>query len=52
MSNTWLMKTYTKNLIPDFLLNPISRNLLLIFVGTLLMAAIIVTTRIVVSNQL
>jgi hypothetical protein len=37
------MKTVSKNLLPDLLTNPISRNLILILLGALMTAVTLVT---------
>jgi hypothetical protein len=45
------MKTLTRNFLPEILTNPISRNLLLIFVSTMLAAVILVTALVMILGQ-
>jgi hypothetical protein len=45
------MKSVSKTFLPEVLTNPISRNLILIFIATLLAAVVIVTASIMIYNQ-
>jgi hypothetical protein len=45
------MKTLTRSFLPEIFTNPISRNLILIFVSTMMAAAILVTALIMVLGQ-
>ncbi|HYC85178.1 MAG TPA: hypothetical protein VEB86_08145 [Chryseosolibacter sp.] len=45
------MKSITRGFLPEIFSNPISRNLIIIFVATLLAAIFIVTATIVLFNQ-
>jgi hypothetical protein len=45
------MKSFAKHFLPEVLVNPISRNLILIFITTLLVAVVLVTVTIMVYDQ-
>ena len=47
-----MMKAISKYLLPEFLTNPISRNLILIFIGGLITAILLVTVSVILLNQL
>lgn len=49
--NLAYMKSLTRSFLPEIFTNPISRNLIFIFVTTLMAAVIIVTATIIVFNQ-
>lgn len=51
-SKSWLaMKTLSRSFLPEIITNPINRNLLLIFVSTLMAAVILVTGVIMFVGQ-
>lgn len=46
-----IMKTLSRSFLPEIFINPISRNLILIFVSTLMAAAILVTSLVMFVGQ-
>lgn len=50
-SKRWYMKSVSKSFLPEILINPISRNLIIIFTATLITAITLVTIAIVAFAQ-